>query len=67
MAIAVGSNIGCSVVISNLFGAREYTRMKTAVSTTLLASLALSVVLTGAGLVGDQGADAYGQYAGQYF
>ena len=52
MAIAVGSNIGCSVVISNLFGAREYTRMKTAVSTTLLASLALSVVLTGAGLVG---------------
>ena len=52
MAIAVGSNIGCSVVISNLFGAREYTRMKTAVSTTMLASLALSVVLTGAGLVG---------------
>ena len=50
MAIAVGSNIGCSVVISNLFGAQEYKRMKTAVSTTLLASLALSVFLTVAGL-----------------
>lgn len=52
MAIAVGSNIGCSVVISNLFGAQEYKRMKTAVSTTLLASLALSVFLTVAGLAG---------------
>lgn len=52
MAIAVGSNIGCSVVISNLFGAQEYKRMKTAVSTTLLASLALSAFLTVAGLAG---------------
>lgn len=52
MAIAVGSNIGCSVVISNLFGAQEYKRMKTAVSTTLLAALALSVFLTAAGLAG---------------
>lgn len=52
MAIAVGSNIGCSVVISNLFGAQECKRMKTAVSTTLLAALALSVFLTAAGLAG---------------
>lgn len=52
MAIAVGSNIGCSVVISQLFGAKQYGKMKTAVYTTLLASLALSVVLTMAGLLG---------------
>lgn len=52
MAIAVGSNIGCSVVISQLFGGKQYERMKTAVYTTLIASVALSVVLTAAGLLG---------------
>lgn len=53
MAIAVGSNIGCSVVISHLFGAKRYRELKTAVSTTLLASLVLSLVLTGLGLAGN--------------
>lgn len=53
MAIAVGSNIGCSVVISHLFGAKRYRELKTAVSTTLLASLMLSLVLTGLGLLGN--------------
>lgn len=52
MAIAVGSNIGCSVVISNLFGAKKYKEMKTAVSTTVLTAFVLSVVLTIAGLLG---------------
>lgn len=52
MAIAVGSNIGCSVVISNLFGAKKYKEMKTAVYTTLIAAFVLSVVLTVVGLVG---------------
>ena len=55
MAIAVGSNIGCSVVISQYFGAKWYDKMKTAVSTTLIASLALSLVLTVAGLLGSRG------------
>lgn len=50
MAIAVGSNIGCSVIISQLFGAKKYKEMKTAISTTMLASLVLSGVLTVAGL-----------------
>lgn len=54
MAIAVGSNIGCAVVISQLFGAKEYDRMKTAVYTTLFAASALSVVLTVAGLSGSR-------------
>ncbi len=55
MAIAVGSNIGCSVVISQLYGARLLGRMKTAVSTTLIASVALSIVLTVVGLGGSAG------------
>lgn len=50
MAIAVGSNIGCSVVISHLFGAKRYRDLKTAVSTTIIASLVLSLVLTVLGL-----------------
>lgn len=55
MAVALGSNIGCSVVISQLFGAGRHREMKTAVSTTLLASLVLSGVLTVAGLLGSAG------------
>lgn len=52
MAIAVGSNIGCSVVISGLFGAGKYKEMKTAVSTTVLAAFAISLILTVLGLPG---------------
>lgn len=50
MAIAMGCNVGCAVVISQLFGAKRYREMKTAVSTTLISSLALSAVLTVLGL-----------------
>ena len=50
MAVAVGCNIGCSVVISQLFGAKAYRKMKTAVFTTLSAGLLLSAVLTAVGL-----------------
>ena len=55
MAIAVGSNIGCSVVISQLFGAKEYEIMKTAVYTTLTSSAVLSILLTVLGLIGTKG------------
>lgn len=51
MAIAMGCNVGCAVVISQLFGAKRYREMKTAVYTTLLAALVLSVVLTFLGLL----------------
>ena len=46
MAIALGCNVGCSVVISQLFGAKRYREMKTAIYTTLISSLVLSTVLT---------------------
>lgn len=55
MAIAVGSNIGCSVVISNLFGAKKYGELKTAVYTTMIATAIISAILTAAGLLGTRG------------
>lgn len=51
MAVAVGSNIGCAVIISQLFGAKRYGEMKTAVSTTLVAGAVISAVLMTLGLV----------------
>ena len=51
MAIAMGCNVGCAVVISQYFGAKRYREMKTAVYTTLLSSLVLSAVLTVLGLL----------------
>jgi putative MATE family efflux protein len=54
MAIAIGSNIGCSVVISQLFGAKRYQEMKIAIFTTLIASITLGAILTVAGLAGSK-------------
>ncbi|MBQ9166188.1 MAG: MATE family efflux transporter [Oscillospiraceae bacterium] len=50
IAFAFGCNIGCSVIISLLFGAKEYRDMKTAVSTTFIASGVLCAVLMVLGL-----------------
>lgn len=36
LAFAFGCNIGCSVVVSRYFGAKQYGDMKTAVSTSML-------------------------------
>lgn len=52
MAVALGCNIGCSVVISQLFGAGRHQEMKTAISTTVIVSLLLSALLTVCGLLG---------------
>lgn len=45
IAFAFGCNIGCSVVVSELFGAKKYNLLKTAVYTTFIASAVLCVVL----------------------
>jgi len=50
MSIAVGSNVGCSVVISQLFGAKKLKDMKTAIFTTVIACIVLSIILTIIGL-----------------
>ena len=51
MAIAFGSNIGCSVVISKLFGQKEWKQMKTAIYTSLVTSFVLSVLLSVSGVL----------------
>lgn len=49
IAFAFGCNIGCSVIVSQYFGAREYGKMKTAVHTAMLSSAVLCAVLMAAG------------------
>lgn len=51
MAVAIGCNVGCCVVISQYFGAKEYEKVKTAISTTIIAGFILSSLLTILGLV----------------
>lgn len=51
MAIANGSNIGCCVVISQLFGSRNYKRMKSCISTSLISITILSLSLTLLGIL----------------
>ncbi len=50
MAVAVGSNIGCAVVVSRLFGAKRFALLKTAICTIFFTCLAVSIVLTLVGL-----------------
>lgn len=52
IAFAFGCNIGCSVIVSQLFGAKNYRDMKTAVSTAMIASGVLCLVLMGIGILG---------------
>ena len=52
IAFAFGCNMGCSVVVSSFFGAKDYTRMKTAVSTAMIASALVCGLLMVFGLLG---------------
>ena len=54
IAFAFGCNMGCSVVVSQLFGAKDYRQVKTAVSTAMLLTGAVCLVLMTAGLVGSR-------------
>ena len=51
IAFAFGCNIGCSVIVSQLFGAKDYNRMKTAVYTTLISSAMLCIFLMLVGIL----------------
>lgn len=53
--VAMGTGIGCSVVISQLFGAKQLEKMKTAISTALLSILGISVFLSLLGVVINRG------------
>lgn len=52
IACAFGCNIGCSVIVSKLFGAKKYGELKTAISTALISSGVLCVLLILIGLLG---------------
>lgn len=51
IAFAFGCNIGCSVIIAQLFGAKKYKEMKTAVYTALISSMVLCLFLMVVGLI----------------
>lgn len=52
IAFAFGCNIGCSVIVSQLFGAKAYGKMKTAIYTAMIASAVICCVLMLIGLLG---------------
>lgn len=52
IAFAFGCNMGCSVVVSHFFGAKEYRRVKTAVTTSCIFSGMICGVLMLAGICG---------------
>ncbi len=51
IAFAFGCNIGCSVIVSRFFGAKDYKDMRTAISTTFLVSGVLCVFLMAFGFL----------------
>lgn len=46
IAVAVGSSMGCSVVVAQIFGSKKYATMKSAISTSIISLISLSIVLT---------------------
>lgn len=55
IAFAFGCNMGCSVLVSQLFGAKKYRDMKTAIYTAMITSGALCLVLMAVGILGCNG------------
>lgn len=55
IAFAFGCNVGCSVITSRLFGAKNYSAMKTAVSTAMISSGVLCALLMVVGLATGSG------------
>lgn len=51
MSVAFGCNVGCSVIISQLFGGKNIKDMKLAVNTSFVSVISLSLILTAIGLV----------------
>lgn len=50
ISIGTGANVGCTVMISQYFGAKQYADMKTAIFTSIFSVLGLGVILTGTGV-----------------
>ena len=52
IAFAFGCNMGCSVIVSQLYGAKDYEKLKTAVTTACIFSAILCGILMLAGIAG---------------
>lgn len=52
IAFAIGCNMGCSVIVSQMFGAKDYGRLKTTVTTACLFSAFLCLLLMICGILG---------------
>ena len=52
IAFAFGCNMGCSIIVSQLYGAKKYNRLKTAVSTSCISSGIVCGLLMLIGLLG---------------
>lgn len=49
-AIAIGANIGSTVVIARIFGSKDFKHLRTAISTTVISSFVISAFLTALGV-----------------
>ena len=54
IAFAFGCNMGCSVIVSQLFGAKQYKTMKTAITTACIFSFVLCGILMLSGILGSK-------------
>ena len=54
LAFAFGCNMGCSVTVSQLFGAKNFSEMRTAVYTAMISSGVLCLILMGIGILGGE-------------
>ena len=52
IAFAFGCNMGCSVIVSNLFGAKDFIKMKTAIYTACIFSALICILLMLIGITG---------------
>ena len=52
IAFAFGCNMGCSIIVSQLYGAKKYSRLKTAVSTSFILSGVVCGILMLIGILG---------------
>ncbi len=55
IAFAFGCNIGCSVITSRLFGAKDYSNMKSAITTSLISTGVCCLILMAVGLISMDG------------
>lgn len=51
IAVATGASVGCSVVISQMFGAKDIEKMKTAIHTSIISIAIFSLILMIIGLI----------------